>query len=72
MTLIVLVRMGEIRSHSGALDVMKGVPADGSPSTRTGEAFDCRIWAKDVLVALHDHGEIRLPSNIGKFMAGIP
>ncbi|KAG6150205.1 hypothetical protein E4U37_006352 [Claviceps purpurea] len=40
---------------------MKDVPADGSPSKRTGESFTCRIWVKDVLVALNDCGEIILP-----------
>ncbi|KAG6208376.1 hypothetical protein E4U35_000135 [Claviceps purpurea] len=43
---------------------MKDVQADGSPSKRTGESFTCRIWVKDVLVALHDCGEIVLPAII--------
>ncbi|KAG6300745.1 hypothetical protein E4U45_003708 [Claviceps purpurea] len=43
---------------------MKDVPADGSPSKRTGESFTCLIWVKDVLVALYDCGEIVLPATI--------
>ncbi|KAG6181951.1 hypothetical protein E4U10_007122, partial [Claviceps purpurea] len=58
-----------IKSQSRTLGVMKDVQADGSPSKRTGESFTCRIWVKDVLVALHDCGEIVLPAIIGRGMA---
>ncbi|KAK7935111.1 hypothetical protein PG985_000606 [Apiospora marii] len=64
MTLIVLVRVGALKSHSEATNVMKTIPADGSPSRRTGEAFTCRIWIKDVLMALHEAGQIALPVDI--------
>ncbi|KXS93629.1 hypothetical protein AC578_2601 [Pseudocercospora eumusae] len=32
---------------------LRSIPADGTPSRRTGEAFDCVTWAKDALHALH-------------------
>ncbi|KND87684.1 hypothetical protein TOPH_07652 [Tolypocladium ophioglossoides CBS 100239] len=64
MTLIILMRVDEVRSHGRAMDVIKSIPADGSPSQRTGEAFDCKTWVKDVLVALHEAGEIKLPTVI--------
>lgn len=68
MSLIVLIRVGKIKTHSRMRDVIKGIAADGNPSQRTGEAFTCRIWVKDVLMALHDYGEIVLPMDISKFM----
>ncbi|KAK7963895.1 hypothetical protein PG988_010869 [Apiospora saccharicola] len=64
MTLIVLVRVDALKSHSGATDVIKTIAADGSPSRRTGEAFTCRIWIKDVLMALHAAGQSALPVDI--------
>ena len=51
---------------SEVVGVLRTVPVDGTPSRRTGEAFDCRTWVKDVLVALHQHGKITLPVDIGK------
>lgn len=67
MSLIVLIRVDKVKSHSHTMDVIKSIPAVGTPSRRTGEDFTCRIWIKDVLVALHECGEIVLPTNIGKF-----
>lgn len=51
------------------MELIKKVPADGKPSQRTGEAFTCRIWLKDVLMLLHNEGEIVLPKDIGTAMA---
>lgn len=64
VTLIVLLLVDKVKNHSRAREVIKGIPADGNPSQRTGESFSCRIWAKDVLVSLHECGEIVLPKNI--------
>ena len=74
LTLIVLVRVSAIAADhdggsgggGGVLGALRTVPVDGSPSRRTGEPFDCRTWVKDVLVALHQHGKIALPMDIGK------
>lgn len=66
VTLIVLLLVDKVKNHSRAREVIKGIPADGNPSQRTGESFSCRIWAKDVLVSLHECGEIVLPKNIGR------
>ncbi|KAG6185217.1 hypothetical protein E4U46_005564 [Claviceps purpurea] len=63
-SLIVLVLVGKTKNHSRILEVIRGIPADGSPSMRTGESFTCRIWVKDVLVSLHERGEIVLPGTI--------
>ncbi|KAG6072095.1 hypothetical protein E4U33_003376 [Claviceps sp. LM78 group G4] len=63
-TLIVLVLVGKAKNHSQIMEVIRGTPADGSPSKRTGESFTCRIWVKDVLVSLHERGEIVLPGTI--------
>ena len=79
LTLIVMVRVSGILSvgkgdnsnnngddESEVLAAIATVPVYGSPSRRTGEPFDCRTWAKHVLVALRDHGCITLSADIGK------
>ncbi|KAG6285905.1 hypothetical protein E4U09_006998 [Claviceps aff. purpurea] len=63
-TLVVLVLVGKAKNHSRIMEVIRGIPADGSPSKRTGEFFTCRIWVKDVLVSLHERREIVLPGTI--------
>ncbi|KID88394.1 hypothetical protein MAJ_11067, partial [Metarhizium majus ARSEF 297] len=64
MSLIVLILVDKVKSHSRTKEIIESIPADGSPSQRTGEFFTCRIWIKDVLIALHDYGEITLPTDI--------
>ncbi|KAG6270943.1 hypothetical protein E4U49_004954 [Claviceps purpurea] len=64
MTLVVLFLVSKIKSHSRTLGVIKGMPADGCPSKRTKEAFSCVTWAKDILVLLHECGEIVLSGTI--------
>ncbi|QPH04153.1 hypothetical protein C2857_000927 [Epichloe festucae Fl1] len=66
LTLIVLRLVGKVKSHSRTREVIKDIPADGSPSQRTGESFSCRIWVKDVLMSLHECEEIVLPETIDK------
>lgn len=66
LALIVLVRVGQCQSYSQSEAILKTIPADGNPSLRTGEAFTCRIWVKDVLMALHENGDIEIPVNIGE------
>ncbi|KAI1174921.1 hypothetical protein F4777DRAFT_552425 [Nemania sp. FL0916] len=68
LSLIALLLVAEVNSHSRAKEVIRSIPADGSPSQRTGEAITCRIWVKDVLVALCEQGVIALPAGIGKSM----
>ncbi|KAG6065724.1 hypothetical protein E4U32_006994 [Claviceps aff. humidiphila group G2b] len=64
MSLIVLILIGKVKNHARVMELIKGVPADGTPSQRTGVPFSCRIWVKDVLVSLHESGEIVLPGTI--------
>ena len=42
-------------------DVLNAVGADGTPSPHTGEAFSCRVWVKDAMLALHKNRIIVLP-----------
>lgn len=65
-TLVSLIHVGSISSRSNAEAIILSVPANGQRSSRTGEAFTCRIWVKDVLVALQAHGIVVLPTDIGK------
>ncbi|QPC72216.1 hypothetical protein HYE68_002968 [Fusarium pseudograminearum] len=64
MTLIAMMKVSDIRSPDLVEHAIKSVPANGSPSGRNGEAFTCRTWVKDALVALHDCGAIVLPTDI--------
>ncbi|KAG6166365.1 hypothetical protein E4U27_008228, partial [Claviceps purpurea] len=63
-TLIILFFVSKVKNHARTVEIMKGIPADGSPSQRTGESFSCVTWAKDALVLLHESGEIVLPQTI--------
>ncbi|KAK4041698.1 hypothetical protein C8A01DRAFT_34301 [Parachaetomium inaequale] len=65
ITLITVVRVSGLNgSVQAATDVIQSVPADGSPSQRTGEAFRCLSWLKDAIVALDAAGIIQLPMDI--------
>ncbi|RMD39296.1 hypothetical protein DV735_g5831, partial [Chaetothyriales sp. CBS 134920] len=64
MSLVALIKVAKVKNHSHTVEVMRAVPADGSPSLRTGEAFRCRVWLKDALVSLHEQGEIVLPVDV--------
>lgn len=66
MILIAMIKVSDIRSLDLVEHAINSVPANGSPSGRNGEAFTCRTWVKDALVALHDSGAIVLPTDIGK------
>lgn len=59
------VCFGLFSFHNGGFS---GIPANGTASLRTGEAFTCHIWVKDVLVALQDAGLILLSTDIGKYV----
>ncbi|KAI1068602.1 hypothetical protein LB507_004249 [Fusarium sp. FIESC RH6] len=61
-TLIALIHLGGIADF--ATDIIQGVPVDGKPSERTGEAFSCRTWVKDTLVSLDENGAILLPTDM--------
>ncbi|OTA90526.1 hypothetical protein M434DRAFT_397897 [Hypoxylon sp. CO27-5] len=63
MSLVVLVKIDAVRKNNLPA-VVKSIPADGAPSKRTREAFDCLTWVKDALVALDANGIIRLPANV--------
>jgi len=67
MSLILLYDLGAISPECiPAVDtVFQGIPGNGEPSKRTGEAFTCRIWAKDTLMALQAEGIIILSYDIG-------
>ncbi|KAH6951956.1 hypothetical protein DER45DRAFT_636221 [Fusarium avenaceum] len=64
LTLIALIRVGDVSSHALATELIQSSPANGSPSFRTGEKFNCRIWVKDTLVALHDNAVTTLIADI--------
>jgi hypothetical protein len=64
MSLVLVFKIGSVSSQTALDQVLQAVPADGSASLRTGEAFTCRIWTKDALVALHDSRIVTLPENI--------
>lgn len=66
MPLILLYDPGAISPECiPAVDtVLQGVPGNREPSKRTGEAFTCRIWAKDALMVLQVEGIITLPCDI--------
>jgi hypothetical protein len=46
--------------------VARSVPADGRPSRRTGQSFNCKVWLDDVLFELHSVNVIQLTKGICK------
>lgn len=66
-TLVLAYKIGQVSSQSQIDQVLRDVPADGSPSLRTGEAFTCRIWAKDAVMALYNNRLLDLSADIGEF-----
>jgi hypothetical protein len=43
---------------------LSNVPSSGQPSLNTGEAFTCRVWVKDAILALHNASVINLTKPI--------
>lgn len=68
ITLVTVVRVGELAGgdNAAALQIIRGVPADGTPSQRTEATSSCNTWLKDVLVALDEARVVQLPMPIGK------
>ncbi|KAG5986723.1 hypothetical protein E4U43_005385 [Claviceps pusilla] len=64
LTLIALILLGKIKNESKVLQTFEKVPADGRPSLRTGAAFACNTWTKDVLFMLEQEGELVLPADV--------
>ena len=66
-TLVLLLKLAGVSTSSFGLcdSTLRNVPANGTVSARTGEAFTCRIWVKDVTMALHDAKLITLTKSIG-------
>jgi hypothetical protein len=70
LTLVILYKIGKtgsVSSRTAADQVLRAQPANGTASLRTGEAFDCRIWVKDAIMALHNEGIVTLQASIGEF-----
>src|SRR5690348_8635298 len=68
ITLVTVVRVGDLAGgdNAAALQVIRSVPADGTPSQRTGAEFRCNTWLKDVPVALDEARVVQLPMPVGK------
>ncbi|CAJ0543612.1 Ff.00g038380.m01.CDS01 [Fusarium sp. VM40] len=64
LTLIALIRVGDVSNHAHATHLIQSSPVNGRPSPRTGETFTCRTWVNDTLVALHENGVTTLPADI--------
>jgi hypothetical protein len=66
MSLCLVFKVGTVNSSNW--DTLRStlyqIPAEGQPSTHTGEVFSCRTWTKDSLLALHNAGIIQLTQAI--------
>lgn len=72
VTLIVLVKVGKV-TKKGIATVVQQIPADGKPSKRTGEAFNCLTWMKDALAHLAAKGNVALKiDDVGKYGVEAP
>lgn len=66
MSLVLAYKIGAASSPSEMDQVLRDLPAGGSASLRTGEVFTCRIWVKDVLVALQTRGHVISKADVGE------
>ena len=66
LSLVLIYKIGPASSQTAFDQVLRAVPANGSASLRTGEAFTCRIWTKDAIMALHNNRIVTLEADIGK------
>ncbi|KAG5928388.1 hypothetical protein E4U42_000735 [Claviceps africana] len=66
--LIALISLGRMNNVSRVIEAMKSVPTDGR-SSRTREESNCVTWVKDVLMLLHQEGELTLATDIDNLEA---
>jgi len=66
MSLCLVMKLGTVTSQNWAAlrTTLGNVPSSGQPSLNTNEAFTCRVWVKDAILALHNAGVIRLAKAI--------
>ncbi|KAF2446906.1 hypothetical protein P171DRAFT_482973 [Karstenula rhodostoma CBS 690.94] len=66
MSLCLVLKVGTATSQNWATlrTTLANVPSSGQPSLNTREAFTCRVWVKDAILALHNAGVIRLTKAI--------
>ncbi|KAF2469554.1 uncharacterized protein BDR25DRAFT_315166 [Lindgomyces ingoldianus] len=66
ISLCLCFKVGTVNAETWAKlkDTLQQVPGNGQPSPNTQEAFTCRVWVKDALLALHNAGVIRLTKAI--------
>ncbi|KAI5777812.1 hypothetical protein EDC01DRAFT_635480 [Geopyxis carbonaria] len=61
-------KIGAVDSNGNGFEklraVLGAVPTSGEPSPNTNEAFGCRVWVKDALVALDKAGVVRLTKSV--------
>ncbi|KAF2755837.1 hypothetical protein EJ05DRAFT_539696 [Pseudovirgaria hyperparasitica] len=61
-SLCLVFKVGVVSSQTWTTlrTTLGNVPSVGQPSRNTGEAFTCRVWVKDALLALHNANVIQL------------
>ena len=66
LSLCLLFKVGTVNSQTWDTlrSTLERVPGNGQPSPNTQEAFSCRVWVKDALLALHNAGVFRLTKAI--------
>lgn len=66
MSLVLSQKIGSINASTwqACCDILSGISANGSPSPNTGEEFNCVIWVKDAIHALHNNGIIVLNQTV--------
>ncbi|KAK2871592.1 hypothetical protein FQN49_003024 [Arthroderma sp. PD_2] len=71
MSLVLAYKIGSVNDSNWQTckDVLSGVAAGPHPSPNTGEAFSCRVWAKDAIIALRDNGIIVLEEDLSSIEA---
>ncbi|PWY80247.1 hypothetical protein BO94DRAFT_537125 [Aspergillus sclerotioniger CBS 115572] len=71
MSLVLAYRIGSIDQSTWetCTNILNGVAADGKPSPNTGEAFSCRVWVKDAIIALQNNRIIELKHTISELEA---
>lgn len=65
-SLCLLLKLGIVTSENWQTlrSTLANVPSCGEPSLNTGEAFNCAVWVKDAILALHNAGVIHLTADV--------
>ena len=67
-SLVALYKIAPLQAgqETRAVNAIHNVPADGQPSRKSGQSFNCKNWTMDVLVEMQSQGLFHLLKGVCK------